>query len=249
MGFANGAVTVIRGDLIHDRGAKQRTVFESEEPITGVQFREGSKLTTLYLSTTGRILTLVISGKGQGQPARVLEETGCGVDCMTVDKRTGDIVVVREDAIYYYGVNGRGSCYAYEGPKKLVDIYRDYVALVSPPHTGRSDTLRRFGNDAVEDMFNTTTFTLLDTDLKLVAHSEKLVSQVKSLFIEWGDLFLLTLDGKVYAGEYVPSGARLTMSPSYIAIGRRRYNRSLRYSINATYMFLPSASHRSPSWM
>ena len=197
MGFANGAVTVIRGDLIHDRGAKQRTVFESEEPITGVQFREGSKLTTLYLSTTGRILTLVISGKGQGQPARALEDTGCGVDCMTVDKRNGDIVVVREDAIYYYGVNGRGSCYAYEGPKKSVDIYRDYVALVSPPHSGRSDTLKRFGNGAVDDMFNTTTFTLLETDLKFVAHSEKMVSQVKALFQEWGDLFLLTLDGKV----------------------------------------------------
>jgi hypothetical protein len=29
VGFANGAVTVIRGDLIHDRGTKQRTVFDS----------------------------------------------------------------------------------------------------------------------------------------------------------------------------------------------------------------------------
>ena len=199
VGFANGAVTVIRGDLIHDRGAKQRIVYESEEPITGVQFREGSKLTTLYLATTGRILTLVISGKGQGQPARVLEDTGCGVDCMTVDKRNGDIVVVRDDAIYYYGIHGRGSCYAYEGPKRLVSIYRDYIALVSPPQTGaRADTLKRFGNGAVEDMFNTTSFTLLDTDLKFVAHSERLVSRVKAVFMEWGDLFVLTMDGKFH---------------------------------------------------
>ena len=199
MGFANGSVTVIRGDLIHDRGAKQRTVFESEEPITGVEFREGP-ITTLYLATTGRILTLTISGKGQGQPARALEDSGCGVGCMTTDKGTGDIVVVRDDAIYYYGANGRGTCYAYEGPKKLVSTFGKYVALLSSPQISppnKSNALRRFGGSQADDLFNTSTFALLDTDLKYIAYSESLVAQVKSLFIEWGDVFLLTLDGKV----------------------------------------------------
>ncbi|KAI9803396.1 MAG: hypothetical protein M1833_000915 [Piccolia ochrophora] len=201
VGFANGTVTVVRGDLIHDRGTKQRTVFESEEPVTGVAFREGTKLTMLYLSTTARILTLIISGRGQGQPARNLEDSGCGVDCMTVDRRSGDIVVVRDDAIYYYGVNGRGPCYAYDGPKKLVKVFRDYIALISPPNSSsaaKSSALGRFGGSQTEGLFNTSTFTLLDTDLKFVAHSESLVSQVKSVFMEWGDLFLLTLEGKVY---------------------------------------------------
>lgn len=200
MGFANGAVTVIRGDLIHDRGAKQRTVFESEEPITGVEFRDVAKLTTLYVATTGRILKLVISGKGQGQPARTVEDSGCGVGCMTVDKRSGDIVVVRDDAIYYYGVDGRGPCYAFDGPKSLVEIYEDYVVLVSPPPSttaSKSNTLRRFGGAQADDLFSTSTFTLLDTDLQFVAHSESLISQVKALFKIWGDLFTLTMDGKV----------------------------------------------------
>lgn len=46
-------------------------------------------------------------------------------------------------------------------------------------------------------MFNTSTFALLDTDLKYVAHTETTFSQIRTLFIEWGDMFLLTLDGKV----------------------------------------------------
>lgn len=200
VGFANGAVTVIRGDLIHDRGAKQRTVFESEEPITGVEFREGPN-TTLYLATTGRILTLTITGKGQGQPAKVLEDTGCGVGCMTFDESNGDIVVVRDDAIHYYGVNGRGPSFAYEGPKQLVSVFGDYVALVSPPKATtptKPNVLRRaFGVGRADDLLNTSTFALLDTDLKFIAHTETLISQVKALFIEWDDLFLLTLDGKV----------------------------------------------------
>ena len=211
MGFGNGAVTVIRGDFINDRGAKQRTVFESEEPITGVEFREGP-VTTLYLATTGRILTLTITGKGQGQPAKVLEDTGCGVDCMTFDESNGDIVVARDDAIQYYGVNGRGPSYAYEGPKQLVKICGDYVALVSPPRMsspGRKDTMRRFGGTQADDIFNTSTFALLDTDLKYMAHTETLISQFRTLFVEWGDIFLLTVDGKLFRYHEKPLQQKL----------------------------------------
>ena len=185
--------------MIHDRGAKQRTVFESEEPITGVEFREGPN-TTLYLATTGRILTLTITGKGQGQPAKVLEDTGCGVGCMTFDEANGDIVVVRDDAIHYYAVNGRGPSFAYEGPKQLVGIFGNYVALVTPPKEPtptKMSTLRRFVGSRRDDLYNTSTFALLDTDLKYIAHTETLILQVKALFTEWGDLFLLTLSGKV----------------------------------------------------
>ena len=207
VGFANGAVTVIRGDLINDRGAKQRTVFESEEPITGVEFREGPN-TTLYLATTGRILTLTITGKGQGQPAKILEDAGCGVGCMTFDEAHKDIIVVRDDAIHYYGMNGRGPSYAYEGPKQLVKIYGDYVAVVSPPRAAsptRTHTFQRFGGGQADNLFNASTFALLDTDLKYIAHTETLISQVRDVFAEWGDLFILTIDGKVSSYVHVNS--------------------------------------------
>ena len=197
VGFANGAVTLIRGDLIHDRGARQRTVFESEEPVTGVEFREGGT-TTLYLATTGRILTLTISGRGQGQPARPLEDQGCGVGCMTLDREAGEIVVVRNDRISYYGVKGRGPSFAYEGPKQLVRVFRQYVALVSQPQAPkRTNTLRLFGGRQAEEALHASTFALLDTDLQYVAHTETLTAQIRDVFSEWGDLFILTIDGKV----------------------------------------------------
>jgi hypothetical protein len=197
IGFANGSVTVVRGDLIHDRGAKQRTVFESEEPITGIEFREGN-ITTLYIATTGRISTLVISGRGQGQPARTLEEQGCGVGCMTVDRATNDVIVAREDGLYYYGLHGRGPAYPYEGSKQMVSIFKDYVTLVSPPQMTRNKSLRTFGATQADDIFNTSSLTILHTDLKFIAHQESIPSQVKDIFQEWGDLFVLTLDGKIF---------------------------------------------------
>ena len=194
VGFANGTVSVVRGDLIHDRGAKQRIVFESEEPITGVEFREGSNTTVLYVATTGRILTLTISGRGQGRPARPLEDIGCDVGCMTIDKESREIVVVRNDRVYYYGLNGRGPSYAYEGPKKLVKTFKNYVAVVSAPQATNSKRFLSSDSGA----FNTSRFSILDLDLQYVAHTEALTSEVQTAFTEWGDLFLLARDGKVY---------------------------------------------------
>lgn len=187
-------MTIVRGDLINDRGARQRIVFESEEPITGLATQDGLT-TALYISTTNRILTLIISGRGQGQPARVLEDTGCGLGCMAMDRDSGDIMIAREDAIYTYGPRGRGPSYAFESPKNSINLFKDYIALVCPPRVGA--TKSDFAMSQADEIFSTTTFTLLDTDLKFIAHSESLVSSVKHIFIEWGTLFLLTTDGKV----------------------------------------------------
>ncbi|KAJ5672041.1 hypothetical protein N7507_001168 [Penicillium longicatenatum] len=199
VGFANGSVTIIRGDLIHDRGARQRIVFESEEPITGLEMQDG-QVTALYISTTSRILTLIIAGRGQGQPARILEDTGCGLGCMTLDRESGDILIARDDAVYTYGSRGRGPSYAFEGQKTSIRSFHDYVALVCPPKAGtaKSDPLRKYGVNPADEIFGTTKFTLLDTDLKFIAHNETLVSPMKQIFMEWGDLYLLTTDGKLF---------------------------------------------------
>ncbi|RYP16150.1 hypothetical protein DL765_005287 [Monosporascus sp. GIB2] len=203
VGFANGAVTVIRGDLIHDRGTRQRVVHESEEPVTGVELVNdpSQKLTTLFVATTAKLLKLVISGKGQGQPPRTVEDTGCAAGCMTLNKKTGDIIVGRDDAVYYYTLDGRGPCFANDGSTSLVSVYRDYVALISPPHSSRngsSDNLqRRLGGSTAEALFNASAFTMVDPTLQIVVHSESLISPVKALFQIWGDLYILTQDGKI----------------------------------------------------
>lgn len=199
VGFANGAVTVVRGDFIHDRGTKQRTVFESEEPITGLEFREANTM-ALYIATVSHIRVLAITGKAQGTPARTLDDHGCAVGCMTLDEQSNDIIVARDDAIYTYGRRGKGPSYAYEGAKKMVGVSKDYVLVVSPPKNNftTSTALRAFGGTQAEDIFNSSTFTILNTDPKFIAHSEALPNQVNSVFTIWGDIFLLMVDGKLY---------------------------------------------------
>lgn len=197
VGFANGAVTVIRGDLIHDLGTKQRIIYESDEPVTGVELHVDAGLTTLFIATTARILKMVVSGRGHGQPPKTVEDNGCGVGCMAVDKKTGDIVVARDDAIYSYTLEGKGPPTAYEGPKKLVAVYQDYIAIVSPPTPAeQGDSMRRRFFGATADSIYT--FTLIHPELRIVAHTESILSDVQHIFQIWGDVYTLTQEGKVY---------------------------------------------------
>ena len=198
-GFANGSVTVVRGDLIQDRGARQRTVFESDEPITGIQFREDNT-TALYISTTARVLILVISGRGQGQPARTLDNVGCDVGCMTADEATGDIVIARNDAIYHYGLHGRGSCYNCDGHKVLLKTHKDYYILAYPSTTSSiaQSTLGTFDmNRRSSSADQSFTLTILNTDFQFIAHTERIDSPILHYFSVWGDIFIVTVDGKV----------------------------------------------------
>lgn len=246
MGFANGAVTVIRGDLIHDLGTKQRIIYESDEPITGVELRVDANITTLFIATTSRILKLAISGKGHGQPPRTVEDQGCGVGCMSVDNETGDIVVGRDDAIYYYTLEGRGPPIAYEAPKKLVSVYQDYIALVSPPtNTGESDTMRRrFWGVTADSIF---TFTLIHPDLRIIAHSESVLSDVKHIVQIWGDLFTITQEGQVGCPGVFRVVSRLTNQRSS-AITRNHYSRDSTCSTNETSIPLPLSWLRNLAW-
>lgn len=196
-------MAVIRGDLVNDMGAKQRVVHESEEPVTGLElsYSATTKDTTLFVSTTNRIIRLVVSRRGQGQPPKTVEDAGCAVGCMATGREPGEIVVAREDALYYYTADGRGPPRAYEAPKSKVAVYGEYVALVCPPAEARTrdaEPMRKRFGGAAEALFNASTFVLLEPELRVVAHTESLISPVKALFEIWGDLFLMTQDGKVH---------------------------------------------------
>lgn len=183
---------------MHDRGAKQRTIFESKEPITGIQFREGNT-TALYISTVSRILTLVIAGRGAGQPARILDDLGCDVDCMTIDNTTQDIIVARDDAIYHYGLHGRSSSYSCDGHKTSLRTFKDYIVFSCPANTNSLSRSTTYGpiSPSGTDGTNRSSITILNTDFHFIAHSEVLSSQINSYFSCWGDFFVVTVDGKV----------------------------------------------------
>lgn len=105
-------------------------VHESHEPITGLGFREpqsaglatiskapesdkpNSAEINLFIVTVNRVLCAPVSGKGA---ARTIDELGAGLGCSAMDWDRKEMIVARDEAIYLYGPEGRGACYAYEG--------------------------------------------------------------------------------------------------------------------------------------
>lgn len=121
---------------------KPKVIHESPtEPITGLGFRESTPdgqseaalapadssdttksattrtpiETYLFIVTTNQVLLYQVTGKGSGSAPIVIDEVGCGLACACMERKGRDIIVAREEAIYLCGIEGRGSCYAYEG--------------------------------------------------------------------------------------------------------------------------------------
>jgi hypothetical protein len=163
---------------------------------------------------------------------------------MTIDNNTRDVVVAREDGIYYYGLHGRGPVFAYEGPKQSISIFKDYVAVVSPPQATRTVStvaraatapLRALGIHQADDPFSFSSFTVLNPDLKFISHQESVKSQIRLLFMEWDDLFMLTLDGKVKEVSVFADQAT-DHCYRYCDIEKRPSNNSLNYFSSEIYM-------------
>lgn len=137
---------------------KARIIHESNEPITGLGFREpnysgsasaaaasrapdgdkagASGTISLFIVTTNRILSAAVSSKG-GE-TRTIDEQGSGLGCAVMDWDRREMVVARDEAIYLYGPAGRGACFAYEGTSRrirssvvLAEQYRTQVVHIS----------------------------------------------------------------------------------------------------------------------
>ncbi|RCK55592.1 E3 ubiquitin-protein ligase PEP5 [Candida viswanathii] len=106
VGYTNGKVILIRGDLLRDRGSKQRVVYMSgNDPITGVHFNETEQL--LYVTTTGKILTVPTTGRNQEKPTRILSQKfGADLNCTDVsDDEAQELIVGLPDSIQFYDTN------------------------------------------------------------------------------------------------------------------------------------------------
>ena len=55
------------------------------------------------------------STSAKGGDARTIDEMGCGLGCAVMDWDKREMIVARDEAVYVYGAEGRGACYAYEG--------------------------------------------------------------------------------------------------------------------------------------
>ncbi|KIY49906.1 hypothetical protein FISHEDRAFT_72138 [Fistulina hepatica ATCC 64428] len=196
---------------------KAKTVHESPtEPVTGLGFREPTTEQPghfLFVVTTNRVLAYPASGRSTGT---VVDETGCGLGCATMDVHDRDIVIAREEAIYVCGTEGRNFSYAYEGPKSSIYRHLNYLVIVSPPFfpsaASASPTVRNFvartENAGETDVAKINVF---DPENKLVGYSGTFPQGAREVFSAWGSLFVLANDGILTRLQEKPTSEKLDM--------------------------------------
>ncbi|CAN3363510.1 E3 ubiquitin-protein ligase Pep5p [Diutina catenulata] len=185
VGYANGKVVLVRGDIVRDRGSKQRVVYESTSPVTGVRFVPQSD-SLLYICTTSRVVTVATA---RGQPERVLSSAGVDLHCSDVFGR--ELVCATSSAIKFYNVRRKGRTIAFDGHKnRVLALPNSHILLCSSEENNNKLVSRVLILDLAN---NHVAFNLL------IPHA-----MLREAFVAESSVFLLCNDGVLYRVHQKP---------------------------------------------
>lgn len=201
VGYTDGKVILIRGDILRDRGSRQRIVYEANDPITGLHFNENENF--LYVVTTSSIVTVSTSGRNQRRAETILSKsTGVGLFCSQLDHETQNLLIGTSDSLKFYNHSGKIGSLSFEMPKKFIAKFdKNYLLIVSPG----------------EDVGDSTQPELHDVDLRI---AKILIIDLKNkhicfnlsipnydiryVFDLWGHIALLSSTGMLYELQEKP---------------------------------------------
>ncbi|KAK3753540.1 hypothetical protein QZH41_018510 [Actinostola sp. cb2023] len=190
IGFADGSVVVYRGDVTRDRHSKQRLIHQDRHPITGLSYKQTASSTILFVVTSESVLSYNVSAKDYKE---MLDTQGCAKHCSVLSDSSQEqqIIVARNEALYFYQADGRGPCLAFEGDKKMITWLRGYLVVVS-----RDSKLQRPPTGLSAETKVANIVTVYDIQNKFIAFTGT-VSEVFDVLCEWGNLYIVTTDHRI----------------------------------------------------
>eukprot|EP00457_Paulinella_chromatophora_P001265 gb/GEZN01001267.1/.p1 GENE.gb/GEZN01001267.1/~~gb/GEZN01001267.1/.p1 ORF type:complete len:995 (+),score=149.02 gb/GEZN01001267.1/:333-2987(+) len=187
VGLGNGAVMLFEGNILR-ANPKQDLLQREGACVTGVHFREGGSKLSLFVVTTTQVLSFFPPYfSNQGMRIELDNEGGCELRCSVLSEAENgsgfgqQLVAARKEAVFFYDEDSKGICFGFDGMKKLVGWFSNYLVLVNEiPTEPKKNTL-----------------TIYDLKNKFIAYAAK-VETVVEVVAEWGALFILTASHKCY---------------------------------------------------
>ncbi|EXC34887.1 Vacuolar protein sorting-associated protein 11-like protein [Morus notabilis] len=178
IGLDNGCIYCIKGDIARERITRFKLQVDnasdkSQSSIVGLGFRVDGQALQLFAVTPTSVNLFSL----QSQPAKrqTLDEIGSVVNSVAMSDRS-ELIVGRPEAVYFYDVDGRGPCWAFEGEKKFLGWFRGYLlCVIADQRNGKN------------------TFNVYDLKNRLIAHS-LVVNEVSHMLCEWGNIILIMAD-------------------------------------------------------
>jgi hypothetical protein len=189
LGLGNGTIILYQGDLA--RGRSQMRILpglRDQKHITGLLFKRygpTNQSYCLFVTTREKVfiysITTTSNKSVSEQPTILDDETGCESGCST-SSNENDLAIATKSGVWFYKPEGKGSAFAFDGKKVMLQWFRTYLVLVSVDYN-RQNNMQQ-------------TVTIYDLKHKYIAFkysSEKM--QVHYILQEWGSLFILATEG------------------------------------------------------
>ncbi|KAJ3671703.1 hypothetical protein LUZ60_007782 [Juncus effusus] len=191
IGLDSGAIYCIKGDIARERITRFKLQVETDNktgnPIPGSE-KTGNPITGLGFRAEGRALQLFavtptsvsLFNLDENPPKRhTLDMIGCEANAVSMSDRL-DLIIGRPEAVYFYEIDGRGPCWAFDGEKKFLGWFRGYLlSIISDQRNPKKNT-----------------FNIYDLKNRLIANSMQ-VGEVSHMLNEWGYVILIMSDKKV----------------------------------------------------
>ena len=190
-GFSNGTVILVRGDLLHDRGSRQRVIYENKEPITSISFRDEM---TLYICTVSKIFTLSTTGKNNGHWDKILDDKeGADIDCSSTYTESNNskgraLLVARDNCFQFYHLKGKSHSIQMNIPKRRLYVYKNrYALFLSFVNSNLTESSIISSNKLI----------VLDMKNNYIVYNQSISSSIFEVFECWNDLYMLLSDGSL----------------------------------------------------
>ncbi|CEP60632.1 tethering complex subunit PEP5 LALA0_S01e15412g [Lachancea lanzarotensis] len=200
VGFVNGRVVLIRGDILHDRGSKQRIIYEdpNKEPITSLIFDRDSR--NCFASTTSALLLFDTSGRNHGQADLILSsESGVDINCSCSSSDGQEFICCFANSIDFYKPTGEKRSLATDLSmiKRVFSIDGDHLLVLAGVQASNTTALHAFKSTVPSNRV-----IVLDIRNKLIVMNSLVNGNVLDVFPMrfTGDqsVMLLTSDGTLH---------------------------------------------------
>lgn len=178
IGLDNGCIYCIKGDIARERITRFKLQVDNisdknQSPVTGLGFRLDGQVLLLFAVTPNSVV--LFNMHNQPPKRQTLDHIGCNVNSVTMSDRS-ELIIGRPEAVYFYEVDGRGPCWAFEGEKKFLGWFRGYLlCVIADQRNGKN------------------TFNIYDLKNRLIAHS-LIIKEVSHMLCEWGNIILIMTD-------------------------------------------------------
>ncbi|KAL6960502.1 hypothetical protein U1Q18_038265 [Sarracenia purpurea var. burkii] len=178
IGLDNGCIYGIEGDIAREHIKCFKLQVDnhsdkSQSSITGMRFQVDGQATQLFAVTP--ISVSLFSLQTEPYSGHTLDQIGCNANAVAMSD-CSELIIGRDEIIYFYKVDGRGPCWAFKGEKKFVGWFCEYLlCVIADQRSGKN------------------TFNIYDPKNHLIAHS-LVIKEVSQMLCEWGNILLIMED-------------------------------------------------------